>query len=49
MEGGMKRDGTHYVTLSYDLDLEFSTWNFDKAISQEKDARLTWNRRDVSR
>ena len=52
----MKRKGyesigcyTYFVTLSYDLDLGFSRSNFENAISQEWENRLTWNQRDVSR
>ena len=40
---------THYVTLTYDLDLGVSRSNFEKAVSQEWQGRLTWNKRDVSR
>ena len=41
--------GTHYVTLSYDLDLGFSRSNFEKAVSQEgKDWLTGRNKRDVS-
>ena len=43
---------THVVTfnfdLTYDLDLEFSMWNFEIAVSQERDCRLTWNEREKS-
>ena len=43
----------HVVTfnfdLTHDLDLEFSTSNFEIAVSQEWEGRLTWNERDVSR
>ena len=43
----------HVVTfnfdLTHDLDLEFSTSNFEIAVSQEWEDRLTWNERDVSR
>ena len=35
--------------LTYDLDLEFSTSNFEIAVSQEWVGRLTWNERDMSR
>ena len=41
-----ERDGTQYMTLSYDLDLGFFNMKFWKSLSQEKDARLTWDRRD---
>ena len=44
---------THIVTLdcdlTHDLDPWFSRSNFEKVITQEWDARLTWNERDVSR
>ena len=44
---------THVVTfnvhLTYDLDLGFSRSNFENAVSQEWEGRLTWNERDVSR
>ena len=43
---------THVVTsnvhLTHDLDLGFSRSNFENAVSQEWDGRLTWNERDVS-
>ena len=39
---------TYFVTLSYDLDLEFSRSNFENTVSQEWEGRLTWNKRDVS-
>ena len=43
----------HIVTLNcdltHDLDPWFSRSNFENAITQEWDARLTWNERDVSR
>ena len=35
--------------FSYDLGLEFSRSDFEKAVFQEWDGRLTWNKRDVSR
>ena len=35
--------------LTYDLDPWFSRSNFEKVITGEWDARLTWNERDVSR
>ena len=44
---------THIVTLNcdltHDLDLEISTSNFEIAVSQAWEGRLTWNERDVSR
>ena len=44
---------THVVTfnvhLTHDLDLGFSRSNFENAVSQEWEGRLTWNERDVSR
>ena len=44
---------THVMTfnfdLTHDLDLEFSTSNFEIAVSQEWHGRSTWNKRDVSR
>ena len=36
---------TYFVTLSYDLDLGS---NFENAVYQEWECRLTWNERDVS-
>ena len=43
---------THVVTINfditYDIDLEFSMSNFEIAVSQECDGRLTWNERDNS-
>ena len=43
---------THYATYSFnfthDLGLEFSTSDFQIAISQEWESQLTWNERDVS-
>ena len=43
---------THVVTfnfdLTHDLDPWFSRSNFGKVVTQELDARLTWNERDVS-
>ena len=43
---------THVVTLNipltHDLDLGFSRSNFENAVSQEWQGRLTWNKRDVS-
>ena len=35
--------------LTHDLDPWFSRSNFEKVITQEWDARSTWNERDVSR
>ena len=44
---------THFVTfnipLTHDLDLGFSRSNFENAVSQEWEGRLTWNERDLSR
>ena len=44
---------THVVTfnahLIYDLDLGFSRSNFENALYQEWDGRLTWDEKDVSR
>ena len=44
---------THVVAfnfpLTHDLDLGFSRSNFENAVSQEWEGRLTWNERDVSR
>ena len=40
---------TFYFDLTHDLDLEFSTANFETAVSQECQGRSTWNKRDVSR
>ena len=44
---------THVMTfnfdLTHDLDLEFSTSNFEIAVSQEWQGRSTWNERDMSR
>ena len=34
--------------LTHDLDPGFSRSNFEKVMSQEWDARLTWNERVVS-
>ena len=43
---------THVVAfnfpLTHDLDLGFSRSNFENAVSQEWEGRLTWNKRDVS-
>ena len=39
---------TYFVTLTYDLYLGFSRSNFENAISQEWEDRLTWNQRDES-
>ena len=39
---------TYFVTLSYDLDLGFLRSNFENAVSQEWDGRLTWKQRDMS-
>ena len=35
--------------LTHDLDLGFSRSNFENAVSQEWEGRLTWNEGDVSR
>ena len=44
---------THFVTLNvhftHDLNLGFSKSNFENAVSQEWEGRLTWNERDLSR
>ena len=40
---------TYFVTMSYDVDLGFSWSNFENAVSQEWEGRLTWNHMDVSR
>ena len=44
---------THVVTLNFDhthdLDHEFFRSNFEIAVSQEWEGRLTWNERDMSR
>ena len=44
---------THVVTfnvhLTHDLDLGFSRSDFENAVSQEWEGRLTWKERDVSR
>ena len=56
----MKRKGwesigcyTHFVTFdvhfTHDLDLGFSRSNFENAVSQEWEGRLTWNERDLRR
>ena len=56
----MKRNGcesigcyTHFVTLNvhftHDLDLGFSRSNFENAVSQEWEGRLSWNEKDLSR
>ena len=41
---------THFVTFNvhftHDLDLGFSSSNFENAVAQEWDGRLTWNERD---
>ena len=41
------------VTLNYDLTHDLDPWfsrsNFEKVITQEGDARSTWNERDVNR
>ena len=44
---------THVVPfnfdLTHDLDLEFSMSNFEIAVSQEWEGRLTWNEKDMNR
>ena len=44
---------THVVTfnfdLTHDLDLEFSTSNFETAVPQEWEGWSTWKERDMSR
>ena len=44
---------THFVTfnvhLTHDLDPWFSRSNFENAVSQEWEGRLTWNEMDVNR
>ena len=44
---------THFVTFNvhftHDLDHGFSRSNFENAVSQEWEGRLTWNERDLSR
>ena len=44
---------THFLTLNvhftHGLDLGFSRSNFENAVSQEWEGRLTWNERDLSR
>ena len=44
---------THIVTLNCDLTHDFDPWfsrsSFEKVITQQWVARLTWNERDVSR
>ena len=44
---------THIVTLNcdltHDLDPWFSRSNFENVVTQQWDARLTWNERDVGR
>ena len=37
------------VHLTHDLDLGFSRSNFENAVSQEWNGRLTWNESDVNR
>ena len=43
---------THAVTLNivitHDLNLEFSLSNFEIAVSQEWEGRLTWNKKDMN-
>ena len=42
----------YYVILNYDLthDLDLGFWrtSFEIAVSQEREGRLTWNKRDLS-
>ena len=44
---------THILTLNCDLNHDLDPWftrsNFEKVITQELDARLTWKERGVSR
>ena len=44
---------THIVTLNCDLTHDLDPWisrsNFEKVVTQQWDAGLTWNERDVSR
>ena len=44
---------THIVTLNsdliHDLDPQISRSNFEKVVTQQWDAGLTWNERDVNR
>ena len=44
---------THFVTFNvhftHDLHLGFSSSNFENAVAQEWDGRMTWNERDLSR
>ena len=44
---------THVATFNFDLiygvDLEISTSNFETAVSQEWEGRLSWNEWDISR
>ena len=44
---------THVVSLNFDLthglDLEFSRSNFEIAVSQECEGRLTWNEKDIKK
>ena len=40
---------TFIFDLTYDLDLEFSTSNFEIAVSQEWEGRSICNERDMSR
>ena len=40
---------TDTYDLTHDLDPWFSRSNFEKVITQERDAQSTWNERDVSR
>ena len=39
---------TFNVALTHDRDLDFSRSNFENAVSQEWEGRLTWNEREVS-
>ena len=39
---------TFNVHLTHDLDLGFSRSNFENAVSQEWNGRLTWNKSDVN-
>ena len=40
---------TFNVHLTHDLDLGFSRSNFENAVSQDWNGRLTWNESDVNR
>ena len=40
---------TTNVHFTHELDLGFSRSNFENAVSQEWEGRLTWNEKDLSR